>query len=126
MDRKEIFTIARTTYISCGKRPIATPKGTVYTQIDNGSLTNGREYNVYLEINHSFDYNEYFTKNNSGVNGQPSLIYHAKFIAGKPGKIKLNPIGHGSVNGSDGNIVLGFDRITTALKIIKNAYIIIN
>jgi hypothetical protein len=64
--------------------------------------------------------NEHWTENNSGVNGQPSLIYHAKFIAGISGKIKLNPIGHGSVNGSNGNIVYALDSFTTALTIIKD------
>jgi len=101
----------------------ATPKGTVDIQIDNSSLTNGQEYDVYLEVNHSFDYNDHWTENNSGVNGQPSLIYHTKFIAGTSGKIKLNPIGHGSVDGSNGNIVNGLDSLTTALTIIKDAYI---
>jgi hypothetical protein len=101
----------------------ATPKGTVDIQIDNGSLINGQEYNVYLEVNHSFDYNEHWTANNSGVNGQPSLIYHAKFVVGKSGKIQLNPIGHGSVDGSNGNIVYELNSVTTALTIIKEAYI---
>jgi len=101
----------------------ATPKGTVDVQIDNSSLINGQEYNVYLEVNHSFDYNDHWTENNSGVNGQPSLLYHAKFIAGTPGKIKLTPIGHGSVDGSNGDIVYELDSFTTALTIIKDAYI---
>jgi hypothetical protein len=100
----------------------ATPKGTVDVQIDNSSLINGQEYNVYLEVNHSFDYNDYWTKDNSGVNGQPSLIYHANFIAGTSGKIKLNPIGYGSVDGSNGNIVYELGSLTTALAIIKDAY----
>ena len=101
----------------------ATPKGTVDLQIDNGSLIYGQEYNVYLEVNHSFDYNDYWTENNSGVNGQPSLIYHAKFIAGTSGRVKLNPVGHGSVDGSNGNIVYELDSFTTALTIIKETHI---
>ena len=75
-----------------------------------------------MEVNHSFDYNDYLTENNSGVNGQPSLIYHAKFIAGTSGIAKLNPIGHGSVDGSNGNIVYELDSFTTAFTIIKDAY----
>ena len=100
----------------------ATSKGAVDVQIDN-SLINGQEYNVYLEVNHSFDYNDTWTENNSGVNGQPSLLYHAKFIAGIPGRTDLVPIGHGSVDGSNGNITRDFDGITTALNIIKEAHI---
>jgi hypothetical protein len=103
----------------------ATPKSSVKVFVDNNLLTNGQEYNVYLEINHSFNYNDYWTENNSGVNGQPSLIYHAKFTAGNAERIKFEPIGHGSVDGSNGNIVNELDTFTTALKIINNAYIII-
>jgi hypothetical protein len=104
----------------------ATSKGSVDVKIDNGSLINGQEYNVYLEINHSFDNNDTWPKKENDVNGQPSLIYHAEFVAGTDGRIKLNPIGHGSVNGFDGNIVQELSGMTTALTIIKDAYIIIN
>ena len=102
----------------------ATPKGTVFVNINNDLLINGNEYNVYLEINHSFDYNDFWTKDNSGVNGQPSIVYFAKFIKGVPGEIELKPIGHGSVDGINGNITNELHEITTALEIIKTAYII--
>jgi hypothetical protein len=101
----------------------ATPKGSVDIQIDNGSLINGQDYNIYLEINHSFDYNDYWTKDNSGVNGQPSLIYYAQFTAGVSCRIPLVPIGHGSVDGSNGDIASGLENFTSALSIVKNAYI---
>jgi len=101
----------------------ATPKGAVNIQIDNTSLTDGQEYNIYLEINHSFDYNDYWTERNSGVNGQPSLIYHANFVAGVTDRINLFPIGHGSVDGSNGNIINDLDSLTTALTIINGVYI---
>ena len=104
----------------------ATPKGSVKIFVDNNLLINGQEYNVYLEINHSFDYNDYWTEGNSGVNGQPSLIFYAKFTAGNAERIKFDLIGHGSVDGSNGDIVKESDSITTALTIINNAYIIIN
>jgi len=101
----------------------ATPKGSVEAKIDKGLLINGNTYNVYLEINHSFDYNDYWTKDNSGVNGQPSLIYHTQFAAGEPCHKSLVPIGHGSVDGSNGNITGGLDNFTSALDIVKNAFI---
>ena len=77
-------------------------------------------------MNHSFDYNDTWRKTKNDVNGQPSLLYHAKFIAGTPGQTKLEPMGHGTADGSDGNIVLSLEGITTALAIIKNAYITIH
>jgi len=101
----------------------ATQKSSVETKIDTGALVDGKTYNVYLEINHSFDYNDRWTKDNSGVNGQPSLVYHAQFIAGQQGRISLVPIGHGSVDGSNGNITSGLENLTSALGIVKNAYI---
>ncbi|MFP3091226.1 DUF2271 domain-containing protein [Treponema sp. TIM-1] len=101
----------------------ATAKGAVDVQIANGSLINGHEYTVYLEINHSFDYNETYPENTTGVNGQPSVLYQAKFIAGQAGKISLLPIGRGSVDGSHGTITEGLTGLTTALEIIKNAYV---
>ena len=99
----------------------ATSKENIEAQIAGDLLVNGNEYNLYLEINHSFDYNEFWTEDNSGVNGQPSVIYHAKFIAGKPGKINLVPIGYGSVDGSSGKITGALESLTTSLKIIKSA-----
>jgi hypothetical protein len=104
----------------------ATSKGVVDVKIDNSSFENGQEYNVYLEINHSFDFNETWPEKEKDVNGQPSLIYQARFIAGIPGKTKLIPIGHGSVDGSNGDIVKNLEGITTALSIIKEANIIVN
>jgi len=101
----------------------ATQKGTVEARIGTDVLINGKIYNVYLEINHSFDYNDHWIKDNSGVNGQPSLVYHAQFIAGQPGRISLVPAGHGSVDGSDGNITSGLENFTSALSIVKSAYI---
>jgi len=103
----------------------ATPKGHVDAKIEKGLFVDGNIYNLYLEINHSFDYNDFWTKNNSGDNGQPSLIYHAQFIYGQPGHIQLVPVGHGSVDGSNGNIISGLESLTSALRIIKNVYIVV-
>jgi len=94
--------------------------------IDRESLADGNTYHVYLEVNHSFDYNAHWTKSNSGVNGQPSLVYHAQFVAGQAGRISLAPIGHGSVDGSDGSITGELENFTSALGMVKNAYIIGN
>ena len=101
----------------------ATPKGSVEANVDQGLLINGNTYNVYFEVNHSFDYNDYWTKANSDVNGQPSLIYHTQFIAGQPCHNALVPVGHGSVDGSNGNIISSLDNFTSAQDIVKNVII---
>lgn len=57
----------------------ATPeKGIVATA--NVSLQTSKTYIVKAEINQSFDYNETYTKKNSGVDGQPSVIYKGSFV----------------------------------------------
>ncbi len=81
-------------------------------------------YVAFLEVNRSYDYNERYTRANSGVNGQPSLIYRAELTAGKtPARASFTPVGTGSVDGSDGAVRSGLDGITTALDLIANAEI---
>ena len=97
----------------------ATPKKSVEAKIDKSRLSNGNKYNIFLEINHSFDYNDYWTKDNSGVNGQPSLVYQAQFIAGQPCRLTLAPTGYGSVDGSNGIVTSGLEHFTSALNIVS-------
>ena len=81
-------------------------------------------YVVFLEVNRSYDFNERYTKERTGVNGQPSLIYRAELDAGEnPSRAGFEPIGTGSVDGSDGSITPGLDGITTALTLIDHATI---
>ncbi|MCL2138714.1 MAG: DUF2271 domain-containing protein [Treponema sp.] len=101
----------------------ATPKGSVIVNVSNDSLVKGNVYNVYLEINYAYDYNDFWTENNSGVNGQPSLVYHTQFIAGLSDTIRLVPVGHGAVDGSNGNITSDLSNFTSALSIMDSANI---
>ena len=106
----------------------ATPKGTVAVTQSADKLTTGQTYVVFLEVNSSFDYNDTWPKNAkedspgySGVNGQPSVVYSARFIAGKNIEVELSPVGTGAVDGSDGEIRPTLDGLTTALSIIQHA-----
>ena len=95
--------------------------------IDKDLLVDGQKYIVFLEINNSFDYNDFWNENNSGGNGQPSLIYCGTFFAGQDDSIEIvpNPIGYGSVDGSNGTITDGTENLTTALQRIKEVHLII-
>ena len=104
---------------------MATPKDSMEAKIDENSLVIGNTYNIFLEINRSFDYNERWTEENSGVNGQPSLVYKAGFTAGTGKNARLNPIGHGSADGSDGSITEELGDLTTALTMMKSAYFVL-
>ena len=96
----------------------ATPKGGIIfnTEIED------KEYLIKAEFNTSFDYNDHYTKKNSGVNGQPSVIYSAKIPAdfnNASDEIKLSFEGCGSIDGSDGKVHSDVSNLTTATEIVK-------
>ncbi|PKL13388.1 MAG: DUF2271 domain-containing protein [Spirochaetae bacterium HGW-Spirochaetae-8] len=78
-------------------------------------------YVVKLETNRSYDYNATYTKSDSGVNGQPSLVYQALVSLGS-GSVKadLLPIGTGAIDGSDGRIRMGLNGLDTALELFES------
>jgi hypothetical protein len=101
----------------------ATKNASLSSNVDESSLAEGKTYKVFLEINLSFDYNDYYTEDNSGVNGQPSLVYQASFVAGDTGRVNLVLMGHGSLDGSNGTIDTNMNQLSSALSIINNAWI---
>ena len=92
----------------------ATPKGGIVFTAEIGDA----EY-VIVVINTSFDYNDFYTKKNSGVNGQPSVVYEAKIPADADGEIRLSLAGTGSENGADGKIYEDVSNLTTAKNIVE-------
>ncbi|MBO4404903.1 MAG: DUF2271 domain-containing protein [Treponema sp.] len=79
-----------------------------------------KAYVIRAEFNTSYDYNDFYTKKNSGVNGQPSVIYSEKIPAGFSGSTTLKLCGTGSLSGNDGKIYPFAKEITTAGTIVKN------
>lgn len=105
----------------------ATPKKNVELEKSGDNLTMGAEYAAFFEVNTSFDYNDAWPKNAkkgaanySGVNGQPSVVYSARFVAGRDSTVQLSPVGTGSIDGSDGTIRPGFDGLTSALTLVES------
>ncbi|EID86061.1 putative periplasmic protein (DUF2271) [Treponema sp. JC4] len=102
----------------------ATPKSalTLTAQIEV------RDYIIKAEFNNSFDYNDFYTKKTSGVNGQPSVVYTAKIPAElAPGQeITLEFEGTGSLTGEDGKINKSTENLTTAKKIVKAVTVKLN
>ena len=92
----------------------ATPKGGVSFTAEIGDGT----YVIKAEFNTSFDYNDFYTKKNSGVNGQPSVVYEAKIPSGAGREIVLSLTGTGSEDGSDGKIYTDVSKLTTAKTIV--------
>jgi hypothetical protein len=83
------------------------------------------EYLIFLETNRSYDWNDRYTKKNSGVNGQPSLLYQAKVSIGGPtAEVEFIPVGTGSVDGSDGLIYDDLSGIDTAYQLFEKMSIL--
>ncbi len=94
----------------------ATPKGglVINQKIDDASCM------IKVEVNASFDYNSTWTKKNSGVNGQPSLVYQALLPAGQKEEVALELVGSGSIDGSDGSVHKNVAGIDSAKTIVRN------
>ncbi len=110
----------------------ATPKDGIAATRSGLGLKEGERYVLRCEVNHSFDYNEAWPKEAkpgeagySGVNGQPSVVYEGRFVAGSDTRVELAPVGMGSVDGSSGDVNAGLDGMTSALSIIESIYVIL-
>ena len=94
----------------------------ITNRLFRGGLEPGR-YVVKLEVNSSFDYNDHYTKANSGVNGQPSIVYQTDVLIGAASSLVCSCPSNRLVDGSDGKIKPGLEGITTALQILGSAQI---
>lgn len=96
----------------------ATPKGGIIFAAE----IEDKPYIIRAEFNTSFDYNDFYTKKSSGVNGQPSVVYSAEIpqdFCKDSGEIKLVFSGCGSIDGSDGKLHTDASKLTTAKSIVK-------
>lgn len=79
--------------------------------------TEEEKLNLYIEINNSYDYNQFFTKKNSGVNGQPSIIYFTEVDFKNKAYKLIDLIAYSDENG---NLIKDLSKISTAKDIIKD------
>lgn len=100
-------------YCAFGENPA---KGGV---IFDAEIDGEKSYVLKAELNNSFDYNGFYTKKNSGVNGQPSVVYGEIIPAGFTQEIRLELLGTGSLDGSDGIIHAETENLTTAQHIVS-------
>lgn len=104
----------------------ATPQGKafdVYYQVP--AYFRQKTVTLYIETNASYDNNEWFTgktKNQSSVNGQPSVVWKCTFVTYDTVKTigSFSIAGSGSQNGDDNLIHAITDSMTTAKDIIQN------
>lgn len=90
----------------------ATPKNGIVTSKEV-NLEKGKTYVFKCQANQSFDYNDFYTKKNSGVDGQPAVLYIEEMIPdGTEKEIRLE-------------LSEKKEHITTADKILESIYVVI-
>lgn len=87
---------------------------------------------VLMEINQSWDWNEYWTNNKYPddqeykTSSQPSVIYEAVFTPANKGKpIELKLVGHGHYSGKDGKLYTDISTLTTAKQIAGKIWLFV-
>ncbi|MBU2983727.1 hypothetical protein KO528_00055 [Saccharophagus degradans] len=109
------------------------------TQFENHILTqkvtdeSRQRYNIYFEINQSFDFNQYYSSDRfpddaiysgDGFSAQPSVLYHATIDFSSDQKFyAMSLVGHGHHSGRDGEIYTNMENLTTAKNIVDRIII---
>jgi hypothetical protein len=106
-----------------------TPAGN-FTLQSKSSATLPGTFRILLEINQSWDWNDFWTNNKYPDNidyktsSQPSVVYEAVIDTRASVKeFPMKPIGHGHFAGLDGSLDKNLGTITTALEIAKSIVI---
>lgn len=103
----------------------ATPKADYKVSLSAPQM--GR-YKLMVEVNRSYDFNEYYSKtrfpedeiySGSGSSGQPSLVYETIIESQQTGSYLFNLIGHGHHSGRDGNLYPDTSNITSAKQLLE-------
>lgn len=109
----------------------ATPTGDfiLNTRVENSNL---RKFSVYLEINQTWDWNEFWTNakypddEEYKTSCQPALVYMTDIDLGNDSKTyTLTLIGHSHYSGKTGELFPDVSTITTALTIAKDIRVIL-
>lgn len=85
---------------------------------------NSAKFRILVEINQTWDWNEFWTNNKFPDNpaykhsAQPSIIYSVT-IEPQQNEFFLNPIGHGDPKGETGNLFTDLSTLTTAKEIFN-------
>lgn len=106
----------------------ATPRGSFEVKVRPGDRL--KQFVVKVEINHSTDFNEYYSEcakeGEAGYSGgkqgsgQPAVVYCAEVnLSSGVKSFEALPVGHSSPDGTSGEIDKDMSELTTALHIVK-------
>ena len=108
-----------------------TPAGNFNLQ-SRASRTLPPEFVLLMEINQSWDWNEFWTNNKYPedvqykTSSQPSLVYAARIDRNaQERRYTMEPIGHGHHSGADGSLYADLSTLTTAMDIVSSAEVVI-
>ena len=103
----------------------ATPQSSFKMNLKTSKPLTGK-YLLMLELNQSWDWNEYWTNNKFPddkeykTSSQPALVYQVSFDTNNLLNVyEMKPVGHSHYSGKDGNLTTDLSSMTTALKIAK-------
>jgi len=103
----------------------ATPQTSFVMNLKTSELLEGK-YQVMLELNQSWDWNEFWYNDKFPgdkeymTSSQPALVYTALIDTKRPDSVyEMRPVGHSHYSGKDGNLTADLSTLTTALKIAK-------
>lgn len=106
----------------------ATPKYDL--TIKNAIRSLPQKFVIKMEVNNSFDYNDYYTEDGTmgtvGTKdgGQPALVYSAVVDLSQPSReYEMSIIGHSSPDGGDGELYSDTTTVTTARQIIDKVMV---
>lgn len=109
----------------------ATPLGNY--DVRSKLKTELRQFKVMMEINRSYDFNDFYTKDKypndpiysgSGSSGQPSVIYSTTInLDDNEQTYIMKPVGHGHYSGKDGKLYPNLQGIDTALQLVKRVIV---
>ena len=101
--------------------------------IHSNTSTRLRQFKVMMEINRSYDFNKFYSKDKfpddpiysgSGSSGQPSVIYSATVDLDAPKRaFFMEAVGHGHHSGADGLLYTDMQGIDTALQLVKRVIV---
>lgn len=124
-------------YLPSPEKPVldaytgATPKASFTMNFYTDKPLQGK-YFVYLELNQSWDWNEFWTNNKYPgdkeykTSSQPALVYRAEINSNDPAKkIELKPFGHSHHSGANGSLNKDLSTLSTALHIAEKISVVV-
>ncbi len=108
----------------------ATPSASFILHLKTSKELEGN-YQVFVELNQSWDWNEYWYNDRFPGNkeyltsSQPALVYSTMIDTRQKQSYPLKPVGHSSYDGTEGSLNPDFSTLTTALRIAKSITVMV-